>query len=380
MDTSRTSRLLGGVLAGLATIALLAGCSAGGGAGESSGVPDRPSEQFAEDYAPESQDAETAPDAGDGAAPEAPVEDGAVEDGAVEDRAIITTTSSSIRVQDVPGSVAMLEELVKKYDGRVESRAERTSDDVPEAQLTIRVPADQHDAFVAELKGLGEVMYVESAAEDVTLVKVDLESRIESLKSSLVSLRGMLEEATTVEDMLEVEREIADREAELQSLEAQFQVLSEDVAMSTVHVTLSTDAKPTPIDEPSGFFAGLVEGWNDFVDSLSEFVTDLGYALPGLLLFVLILAAIWFFLIRRLWRLARRRLAGGEPGADADAGDSASSAAGSPEAGRDPEAAQEPEREPVPHAAAQERGEETGGEDDRDEPLPPLPPLPPRGD
>lgn len=292
-STSTSKRLLAGLVTGLATFALLIGCASSSSTDQ--GAEIAPQELAQQEIAPQEQAAE------DGEA--------AASTQSVAERDIITTTSADLRVDDVPGSVGALEQLVTQHEGRVEARTERTNDAVPEASLTIRIPADQNDAFLAALKDLGEVMQLESTAQDVTLERVDLESRISSLQSSIASLESMLEQATNVEDMLEIERELADRQAELQSLEAQLEVLAEDIAMSTVYVTLSTDQAPQPIDEPSGFFGGLSEGWEDFLESLNDFITDLGYAIPGLLLLLVILTALWFLIGRRIWMRVRRRAA-----------------------------------------------------------------------
>ncbi|KAB1643165.1 DUF4349 domain-containing protein [Gulosibacter chungangensis] len=304
MSTSTSQRLMGGLVAGLATLALLTGCAGAGGStesdrGERSEEYSAPSEEFVDEAPMDGAAEDSEQSEAGGAAPS--------DTNTVADRDIITTTSADVRVEDVPGSVSKLEQLVAKYDGRIEARTERTNDTVPEAYLTIRVPAEHNDAFLTELKELGEVTQIESFAVDVTLDKVDLESRISSLQSSIASLESMLEQATNVEDMLDIEQELSQRQAELQSLEAQLEVLSEDVAMSTVYVNLTTNATPQPIDEPTGFFAGLVKGWNDFVDSLNDFVTDFGYALPGLALLLIILAALWFFVIRPIWKRLRKQ-------------------------------------------------------------------------
>lgn len=342
MTTSISKRLFSGAIAGLATLALLTGCAAAGEISADRGERVEPNsgsstEESQQEYSPDA--------AGDSsqseASPQAPGDDTSGDQSEVAHRDVITTTSADIRVEDVPGSVGKLEQLVEKHDGRIEARTERTNDEVPEAYLTIRIPAEKNDAFLTELKELGEVMQIESQALDVTLQKVDLESRVSSLQSSIASLEAMLEKATNVEDMLDIEQELSDRQAELQSLEAQLEVLSEDVAMSTVYVNLTTNATPQPIDEPTGFFAGLVEGWNDFVESLNDFVTDFGYALPGLALLVIILALIWFLVIRPLWKRI----------------------------GTQPKSDEVPRESSETHAAHQPMADEGQA-------LPPLPPLP----
>ncbi|QUY62344.1 DUF4349 domain-containing protein [Gulosibacter molinativorax] len=372
MSTTISKRLLGSVVAGLTALALLAGCAGGSAQVDS----DAPSGAVTEEYSGQAPQDGAAGDSSQAEpAPQAPGDESQV-----AERDVITTTSADIRVEDVPGSVGKLEQLVTKHDGRIEARTERVNDAVPEAYLTVRIPADQNDAFLTELKELGEVMQIETQALDVTLERVDLESRISSLKSSIASLEAMLEKATNVEDMLDIEQELGDRQAELQSLEAQLEVLSEDVAMSTVYVNLSSSASPQPIDEPSGFWGGLVKGWNDFVASLNEFVTDFGYAIPGLVLLLVILGLLWLFVGRPIVRRARKRAAVRGEQLDARPEWPGPGAAGAGAAAQaTPDRQQRPEPE---HAEAATAGEPSDAPDasdasdastNRDSGMPPLP-------
>jgi hypothetical protein len=294
MTTTRLpARFIATLTCALALIGLVAGC-AGGSGGSATSVDYEPHEQSGD-----SGGSGAAPDSE--AAPEHQAEDG----GEVSERAIITTTDVYVTVDDVGGAVDAMEQLVDEYDGYLESRNESLTGDRPDAWMQARVPADTHDAFVADLDGFGEVTSVESSSEDVTLTKVDLESRISALEASITSLESMLEAATTVSEMLEIEQELSSRQGELQSLESQLEVLEEDVAMSTVTVNFSTEYV-APDDEPKGFFAGLAEGWNNLIESLGRFVQGLGYAIPGLVLLAVILVAAWFLGLRKLWRRIRR--------------------------------------------------------------------------
>ncbi|MFD0995174.1 hypothetical protein HNR16_000618 [Pseudoclavibacter chungangensis] len=226
----------------------------------------------------------------------------------VDDRSVVTTGSMSISSSDVGAATESAATIAAELGGRIDSRSEDSTRG-GWSTLTIRVPADEYENLIEKLRPLGTVQSVETDVVDVTLEQADLDARIESLRSSVTSLRAMLEKTTNVTDLLAVETQLSEREAELQSLEAQKSALDDQVSMSTLWVHISNDeiANPGPSDQP-GFFGGLQAGWNTFVLVLQGLLTALGFALPGLV-FLAILAGILFVLIRALVRRSRRRAA-----------------------------------------------------------------------
>lgn len=271
----------------LALVGLLSACAVGPGSGGADHSVSEPQQ--------------AGPDVGGAYDEAAPDEQAA--DGATAERAVVTTTSAYLTVTDVPGAVSALTSLVDEYGGFIEARDEQLDGSRPSAYVTTRIPADRHDEYVAALGEFGEVASLQSSAEDVTLTKVDLESRISALESSIASLESMLEATDNVTELLEVEEQLSARQAELQSLESQLEVLDEDVSMSTVTVNFSTEYVAP--DDTGSFWDGLTKGWHDFVQSLARFIEGLGYALPGLVLLAAIVALLWFAVFRRLVRRMR---------------------------------------------------------------------------
>lgn len=300
--TPTRRRLLASLTGGLALVGLLTACAVGPGASSSAG--DQQVSDPQQDYAPSDGGAQ------DEAAPQEQTGDS----GTTAERAVITTTSAYVTVTDVPGAVSALRGLTDKYGGYIEARDESLDSSRPSSNVTVRVPAEDHDAFVAELSEFGDVTSLQSSAQDVTMEKVDLESRISALESSITSLEAMLEATDNVTELLEVEEKLSERQAELQSLESQLEVLDDDVAMSTVTVNFSTEYTSPDDDNGGTFLDGLGQGWHDFVSSLGRFVQGLGYAIPGLVIFALIISVLWFAVIRRLIRRARRGRGGARPG------------------------------------------------------------------
>lgn len=255
-------------------------------------------------------------------------QDPAANNPTVDDRALVTTGEMGITTGDVSSTTSTAEEVVSTLEGRIDSRSEQAGNRTT-TDLTIRVPADDYEALIDELRTIGTVEYVSTDVEDVTMETVDLEARIASLEASVDSLRGMLAQATSVTDMLEVESTLSEREAELQSLRAQQTALADQVAMSTLHLTISNDelVNPTPDDE-GGFLGGLQAGWNTLVGFFNGLITVIGFLLPGLVVLA-IMAAIIFFVIRAIVRSRRsgRPVASGQPAmATADAGAEAGTA------------------------------------------------------
>lgn len=262
-------RLAPAAAAAAITALLLAGCSAGS---DASSVPavDAPAAPVAPE--PGKVDGQTAEDAAGGAVEAQP------------DRSVITTGWVSITVDDPIASAEEAADLAEQAGGRVDSRTESPGTDAqpPSASLTLRIPSDELDGFVDELRELGAVNSVSMNASDVTQQRNDLDGRIEALTASVDRLQQLLSEATTIADLIAIESELTTRQAELDSLTQQRDWLVDQVDFSTITVDLVTeDVAPDP--QPDDFWSGLVAGWNALVAFASWLGVAVGVLLPWLL-------------------------------------------------------------------------------------------------
>jgi hypothetical protein len=151
-----------------------------------------------------------------------------------------------------------------------------------EADLTVRVPADRFDGVRAAIAELGDVARQNVEARDVTAEVVDVESRIASLRASVVRVRGLLSQSGDVAQLALalVEGELARREAELEALLGQQRVLRDQVDLATLTVHMSEDAAPSPRDDAPGFVDGLRRGWVAAVDGGRIALAVAGVVLP----------------------------------------------------------------------------------------------------
>lgn len=198
-----------------------------------------------------------------------------------EDRSVITTGWISITVDDPIASAEEVAGVAERAGGRVDERTETPGSGVqqPSASLTIRVPADELDAVVAELRELGDVSSVSMQASDVTQQREDLDARIGALTTSVDRLQQLLSTATTVADLIAIESELTTRQSELDSLTQQRDLLVDQVDFSTLSVALETEAvAPEPV--PDDFWSGIVAGWNALVGFAGGLAVAVGVLLP----------------------------------------------------------------------------------------------------
>ncbi|TYL54491.1 DUF4349 domain-containing protein [Agromyces mariniharenae] len=196
------------------------------------------------------------------------------------DRSMITVGWVSITVEDPVDAAQQAVDLAEARGGRVDSRTETPGTDAepPSASLTLRIPSDDLDPFLAELRELGTVSSVSMNASDVTQQRKDLDGRIDALTASVDRLQQLLSEATTIADLIAIESELTTRQAELDSLTQQRDALVDQVDYSTITVDLVTEGV-APDPQPDDFWSGLAAGWN----ALIGFATWLGIAVGVLL-------------------------------------------------------------------------------------------------
>ncbi|NEW39157.1 DUF4349 domain-containing protein [Nocardia cyriacigeorgica] len=218
------------------------------------------------------------------------------------DRKEVITGQVEITSADPVDAAGKVTAQVTTLKGRVDSRTERpgTGDSDPSARLTVRIPAEHTDAFIAGLGDIGEVTEVSTNRDDVTMQWQDLDARISALQASVDRLRVLMAEATNTADLLAAEQALSSRQADLDSLTAQKRLLDDQIALSTLTIEISSTHTDSD-DGPTNFWDGIVSGWNSLVDWLKDAVVFLGKAVPWIGFVAVIGAVVWVIV-----RLVRR--------------------------------------------------------------------------
>lgn len=197
---------------------------------------------------------------------------------AVARRLIAYHVYLTVEVKEFAASKQKVERLVEEAGGYVaQSSAAETPDQPQRADLVLRVPAEQLQAVLAALRGLGRVVNEQLSSQELTEQVVDLEARLRNARATEQRLIAVLNERTgKVRDILEVEREIARTRQEIERMEAQRQNLLHRVELATVAVTLLEEfqarLEPAPVGTGTRLRNAFVEGYERFAGMLLGFV------------------------------------------------------------------------------------------------------------
>lgn len=156
--------------------------------------------------------------------------------------------------------------------------------DTRDANLTIRIPADNLDAFLSEVSEASNVISRNDSVTDVTLQYVDLESKKEALLVEQERLLELMEEAATIEDIIALESRLSEVRYELESMESRLRTLDNQISYSTVYLYIQEVAKLTPVKEQTigekivtGFTESLYGVGNGLLNFGIGFIIKLPY-------------------------------------------------------------------------------------------------------
>lgn len=293
MRPNRRHRL---VLA-LLTVPLVAALAACGASGENDAAT-----SGVEPASPESVPGSALYD--DAAAREASATDGgdvaSVKTDAVIDRAVIATGSLRLTTRNLADARQDAIGLVSGFGGHVadEQSQSNVKGDLDRVDLTLRVPVASFDKALDALGRLGTVRNRQQSVEDVTTQVIDNAARVKAQAASVASIERLLARATTIGEIMSIERELSTRQAELDSLKQQQKWLADQTSLSTVHLSLSRPAKDEDVDE-SGFLGGLERGWDALGDSAVAVATGVGAVLPFAAVLALVGVPAWLLVQRR---------------------------------------------------------------------------------
>ena len=212
------------------------------------------------------------------------------------DRKIIYTGEITSDVGDVAAATRSARDSVAAEGGFVfgQEISEGT------ARVVLKVPASRFDAAFDAVAGIGEVTSQFIEADDVSEQFTDLESRLNTLATSIDRLRGFLADAANVDEISRLEGELTRREAEHDVIAGQLRVLRDRTSLGTITVTfhdIDEDAAALREDDeasgPPGFGRGLEVGWDAVVVIGGAVATAAGFALPFLPVLAVAVLGLW---------------------------------------------------------------------------------------
>lgn len=221
---------------------------------------------------------------------------------------IARTAQLTVIVKDFDSSQKRLEEILERHGGYVGQMTTFAPDGADRKfSATLRVPANQLDAAIAEVKELGRVESESQSGEEVTELYIDLQARLSNARNTEQRLTELLRRQTgKLDEVVTLEGKISEVREEIERMEAEQQNLSQRVDFGTLSVSFNEERKTQmqvmPPSVGTQFHNAAVEGYRSVVDGIVSLLIFLMSWGPSLLLW----AAVLFFPARFAWRRLHR--------------------------------------------------------------------------
>lgn len=229
------------------------------------------------------------------------------------ERIVIRNASLSIVVFDPGQAMETISRMAEEMGGFVVQSnlyktVTRNDVEVPEANITVRVPAEKLTAALDQIKALVEdpsidILSENVSGQDVTQEYTDLNSQLLNLEQAEAQLREIMASASKTEDVLAIYRQLTEVRERIEVLKGQIRYYDEAAALSAIDVRIQARAAVQPLQ---------IGGWQpvgdarNAVQALINTLQFLGSAAIWLIIYVLPVGLIIFFPVRLLWKLFRR--------------------------------------------------------------------------
>jgi hypothetical protein len=223
---------------------------------------------------------------------------------------IARSVSLTIVTKDFASSRASLEAILAHHHGYSAQLTASTSENTPRSiSASLRVPAAELAATLAELKSLGHVETESQSGEEVTQQHADLVARLKNSRQTEQRLQAILLQRTgKISDVLAVEEEISRVRGEIEEMEAEQKSLEHRVDFATVELHISEEYKArlnnTSPSSSTRIHNSLVAGYKGAAETLLGFVLFFAESGPTLLIWLVIILVPALLLIRRYRRAA----------------------------------------------------------------------------
>ena len=199
---------------------------------------------------------------------------------------IIRTGTAMVEVDSLELAVAAVQRIATSLGGWVGNTSlSAGTNEVRSATIELKVPSARYEDALAGLKPIGKVESVNSTAEDVGEEFVDLTARTANARRLEERLITLLATRTgKLEDVLNVERELARVREEIERYDGRLRYLRTRVATSTLSVTVHERAplvSATPGESVIG--EAFKDAWRNFVHFVAALIASLGTVIPLLI-------------------------------------------------------------------------------------------------
>lgn len=216
---------------------------------------------------------------------------------------IARTASLLISARNFADAHNSLERIVAEHQGYLANLKVSASDQGTRSlDAQARVPSEQLQTVLSELRVIGRVEAETQGGEDVSARSIDLQTRIKNAREEEGRLQEILQKRTgKLSDVLEVEREESRVRGEIEQMEAEQKALSTRVVFAEISLTISEEYHAS-LNNPLSIRRQLRNAMIDGFRTAGQGLLSISVALLNAGPTVLVLISVLFWPVRWGWR------------------------------------------------------------------------------
>lgn len=220
-----------------------------------------------------------------------------------EQRLIIKTGSLSLAVDDVREAISTISAFAEAHQGFVVQSSVNKEGIIPSGYITIRIPSAVFDSGVSQIKEIGILQNEQVSGTDVTEEFVDLQAQLTNLKATESQFLSIMKQATTIEDILAVQRELSSVRGTIDQIEGRIKFLQQSAELSSLTVYLSTRQQALPVVEQDEDWQPIAV-FKDAIRSLVGFAKGLANVVIWVVVYIPVVLGlgVLLFIARAIWR------------------------------------------------------------------------------
>lgn len=209
-----------------------------------------------------------------------------------EEKKIQRNANISIEVKNLDESIDKLNEIILLFNAEIISSNKGGIDfGQPYANIRIRVLSGNLDSAINEFKKLSTKIISENIyTNDVTEEFIDTEARLKIMKSTEDRFNSLLLKSETVEEIIQVEKELMRIRGDIESLEGRLNYLSKTTDTSEINLNLN---EQVPITGESwkinDSFTSALQNLSSFAKWLADFIINVFVFIPAIIVITLII-------------------------------------------------------------------------------------------
>jgi hypothetical protein len=154
------------------------------------------------------------------------------------ERKIIKEGEINFETININKTKSLITKTVEEVNGYISKDNINDYSNRLEYQIVIRVPSDKFDLLLKKIsESIDKLDSKKIEVLDVTEEYIDIESRIKTKKELEGRYKELLKQATKVEEILSIEKEIGELRTEIESVEGRMKYLMDRISFSTLTVT-----------------------------------------------------------------------------------------------------------------------------------------------